>query len=279
MNKILLVLVSLLFFNSLNSVSQNSDWIPSEYPQLESKMWKIDGKIKYFVDSTMDISTRNEIIHKTKEYIADNLKFINETSFDDSLYLIIIRDRNEMEKYVGGRFAGITYIKDEIIPVNHIYSIYKKGDNPLKHELMHLVSLNKWGKTTGAFVSWLSEGLAMLADPSLDNCEDHTFEEKYVYFLQNNKLLSAKELIFSMHDFVMPELKIFYAQSACIVDYLLRHYGMDKVKQQWISRIERFEEIFGLSFDELIIKINNELNQKYPNAIEFDWEKFNQRSF
>lgn len=269
----------LLLSHCSNLRVQENEWIPSEYPELKSKIWKVEGKHKYFVDSAMHISQRNEIIKLTKEYIADNLKLINETSYDDSLYVVIARDRDEMKKYFGRRYAGVTIMKNSSVPVNVIYSIYGKGDSPLKHELMHLVSLSKWGETIDNIrLSWLTEGLAILADPDLDNCEARTFEEKYVCFSQTDRLLGAKELCYPPSEYEMPKIKIAYAQSAYIVEYLIQNYGLDKIKQQWQSKMESFEEIFGLSFDELILTINNELNQKYPDPIDLDWEKFNQRT-
>lgn len=260
--------------------AQNDGWIPSGYPKLGSKVWKTDGKIKYFVDSTMHISQRNEIIRKTKEYIADNLKFINESNFEDSVYLLITRDRNEIKKYIGIGYAGVTIIKNNDIPVNQVYSIYTEEHNPLKHELMHLVSFNKWGEVTDNIkLSWLIEGLAILADPDMDNRENCTFEEKYAYFLQTNNLLNSKDLMYPPSEYEMPKLKIAYNQSAYIVEYLIENYGLNRIKQQWKSGMECFQDIFGLTFDELILKINNELNQKYPALINLDWEKFNQRNY
>lgn len=273
-----LFLLSLLSCGSVNA--QENGWFPAGHPRLASKDWKREGNITYFVDSTMHLCQRNEIIHKTKEYIADNLRFINEFNFDDSVYVVITRDRNEMKKYFGRNFGGFAHIKNEYEPFNWIYAIYGKGNSPLKHELMHLVVETKWGEPLDpSRLTWLSEGLAMLADPELDNNEERTFEEKYVYFLQTNRLLSTEDLMLPFSEHKMPQVKIIYAQSAYIVEYLIRNYGMSKVKQMWNTYMVFFESVFGFTFEQLMLDISKELNKKYPDPINLDWDKFNQRGY
>lgn len=279
MERLLTFLILFLLLTSQNIISQNDGWLPTEDPILEGKVWKIDGKIKYHVDSTMQISQRNEIICKTKEYIEDNLKFINESNFDDSVYILIARDRNEIKKYCGYTFSGFFMMKNDLVPVNQVLAVYKNGHSPLKHELMHLVSSNKWGNSSSSKLRWLREGLAMLADPDMDNCEGSTFEEKYVYFLQTKQLFSPEDFMLPFGDHKMPQVKIIYAQSAYIVEYLIKNYGMGKIKELWQNPMNDIEEVFGLTFDELIMKMNTELNEKYPDPIDFHWEKFNQRYF
>lgn len=277
-NIILLSIFSLLIANC-ELLSQDNGWEPSLDSNLLHKVTKMDEKIRYTVDSTMELSQRNEIVRKTKEYIADNLRFIKETNFEDSIWVIIVYDRNEMKKYVNRAVGGIVISKNSFISMDHVLAIHNEGYSSLKHELMHVVSRSKWGDIGGFQLRWLSEGLAMLADPDIDNCESLNFEKKYAYFLQTNKLISTEDLIFSTSDLKMPEVKIFYAQSAYIVEYLLKNYGLDKVKQQWGLPMDSFSEIFGLAFDELISRINTDMREKYPDPVELDWNKFNQRTF
>lgn len=272
-NTTLLFIISLLIANC-EFLCQDNDWKPSMYLTLENKISKIDGKIRYTVDSTMALSDRNELIRKTKRDIVDNLALINESEFNDSLHIVIVRDKDEIKEITGYRVAGLTIAKDEVFPENLILSIYGKNPNPLKHELMHIICRRKWGE---ASVTWLNEGLAILADPSVIDCDNQTFEERYVFFLQNNMLFSSEQLRQSPINYEMPKDKIFYSQSGYIVSYLIDNYGLNKIKELWFSTIDSFHDIFGLSVCELTLKINNELNGKYPNPIEFNREGFNKR--
>lgn len=70
--------------------------------------------------------------------------------------------------------------------------------------------------------------------------------------------------------------RIRYNQSAYLVQYMLDNYGIGKVKELWQGGVEGFENIFGLKIEDMLINIESELNEKYPNPIDFDWDKFEQ---
>ncbi len=260
-----------------------SDWLPAynslqmSNPQLNRMVTKEIGNLRFTVDSTLTIAERNEIRRETNEYIDDCLKIINEKPFNDSIHIYLVPTQNDMKLLLGGRIGGISGLKNSgHLTENTIYSVHGKKHSPLKHEVMHIVSFLKWGRTMSINTTWLEEALAVYACPESLDCDGHTFEERYVYFLQNDKLLSTSSLFDQEMGEESFQYKIFYSQSAFIVGYLIENYGVDKLKKLWQSSDIDFNEIYGITFDGMIQKINSELNKKYPEPIDFNWEGFKQ---
>jgi hypothetical protein len=264
-------------FNTDCFANQYDEWLPLNpllYPGFEGMVSKVDGNIKYTVDSTRNISERNYIIEKIKKNIADNLEMISETGFDDFFHIILFKNRTHMAQLLGAERApgGIAEYKGGYCPENLLYSVYGNEYNPLKHELMHMITFFKWGIERKTDFPWLNEGLAVFANPETFGCDGHSLEERYAYFMKSGKLQEWDSLFFSAK---LPENKIAYGQAGYLVKYLYRNYGVEKIKLLWKSSLENFEEIYGLSFEKMIEKINDEINKKYPNRISFNWDDFN----
>lgn len=258
---------------------QPDDWLPAynppslSRPEIDEMVTKDVDNIRFTLNSAISIEERNNIIVKTKEYIAQNLALINESEFDDYFELMLVRNRAEMAKYFGGSIGGQAVAKSEDNE-NLIYCIYGDKYSPLKHELMHIVTMCKWGYNAGVQPEWLVEGMAVFANPEVYSCDGHTLEERYIYFLQTGKLLSSEALIKFPEWKEVYENKLSYNQSAYIVSVLFKKYGVEKIKELWQNGMKDFERIYGMTFDKMIENINSELNKKYPNPIEFNWKVF-----
>lgn len=277
MNKIFLLLIVLLLFVSCNLVSQNNYWQPLS-GDVSHSLRKQDHNLKFSVDSTISLSERNDIVARTKRYINQNLELLNESSFNDSIHIIILSDRGQMEKYIGFKYTGIAMPKEGGTPENMIYCVYAPIHSPLRHELMHVISFVKWGYPEDDIqLAWLIEGLATYADPEAENCDGHTFEERYVYFLQNEMLLDLNIPIRFEELSEVAVYKTAYSQSAYIVGALIDEYGIEKIKELWKSGMDNFSKIFGVEFDDKISMINEQLRVKYPKPIEFNSVGFNKR--
>jgi hypothetical protein len=266
-------------FNSDCFANQYDEWLPLNpllYPGFEGMVSKVDGNIRYTVNFTRDIVYRNYIIEKIKRDITDNIKLINESRFDDFLHIILVDNSDEIKKYTGIKAGGQAILKDKMIAehfnVHTIFCVFGEKYSPIKHELMHIIIQTKWGQAFNNS-EWLTEGIASIADPETNDCDGHTYEQRYAYFLQNNKLLDKDKL--KAFPFEWPQIKIAYNQSAFIVEYLFKKYGIEKFKQLWTTGVNNFKKIYGLSFEEILLNINTELNEKYPEPINLDWETFN----
>ncbi|MDR2955240.1 MAG: hypothetical protein LBV43_09185 [Prevotella sp.] len=230
-------------------------------------MTKKVGNIEFIIFSFIDVDVRNEIVEKTKDYIAQNLELINESELESSIQLILVQNREEVKKFTGNRLGGMAHFNSQE-GIHSITSVFNDTVNVLKHELMHAVSVEKWGEY-GSNLLWLTEGLAVFAAPDTEECTGYTLEERYAYLLQNNRLLDISELI------AFPWTRTSYSQAGYIVKYLIERFGVEKLKLFWQSGMDNFEKVYGLKYEEMISEINSELNKKYSSPIGLEWKTFN----
>ncbi|MDU1890053.1 MAG: peptidase MA family metallohydrolase [Dysgonomonas sp.] len=286
MKKILLLTLLSILLHSCKVSERNDCWYQSWEKELENKVYKQGNNFRYLFCEDTDIRQRNKLIDDCNKYVMDNLRIINESEYKKLTNIIFVRDYDEMFKYVNEKLAGtIICAENTSTNQNFVFCLYEDGKaTSLKHELMHIISYQKWGEVIGGTpLIWLSEGLAMYADPTI-YCNENSFEKIYAVLMQNNKLLSTHSLIEDFRggnpnnkDFDYVRILISYNQSAYIVQYMIDNYGIDKIKQLWQSGMDDFEKIFGLKFEDMTSEIEKELNRKYPNPIEFNWEKFYKR--
>ncbi|MEA4919292.1 hypothetical protein, partial [Proteiniphilum sp.] len=158
---------------------------------------KKEGNLFFSFPKTVNRSERKEVANTTRDLIAKSLEFINETSLEDSILIVLVPTLKDMEYFIGDPIAGISapknydnYPEDYNINISHLYAVYKQEHNTLGKGIMDMVSTLKWGQPK-SYTFWLVEGLATLFSPETLDCDGHTFEERYVYFLQSGKLLAT----------------------------------------------------------------------------------------
>ncbi|WP_108821341.1 hypothetical protein [Dysgonomonas sp. Marseille-P4361] len=249
---------------------QPDDWL-FIYDQngLGKLMSKEVDSIQFIISLDIDVGKGDEIVEKTKAYIAQNLELINESGLESSMHLVLVDSREEVEKVLGGKQAGLAQFNAEE-KIHSIVAVYNDlFPSALKHELMHAISIEKWGKQSPDLL-WVAEGLAVFAAPEAEECTGYTLEERYVYLLQQNKLWDVNHL------FTSSWTRTEYTQAGYIVKYLIEKFGIKKLKKLWQTGMKDFEEIYGLNFEEIINNINENLYQRYPNQMELDWDTFNE---
>ena len=138
---------------------------------------------------------------------------------------------------------------------------------PIIHETMHMIAMEKWGFPPEDNL-WLNEGLATYA---ADQCNGYTVREVYSYLRAHDMTLPMDSLL---DGFYHRNEMIAYHQSACIVQYLLKHYGVEKFGTLWQEGSTSFAQIYGMSFPELVARIDADVAEAYPNGVEIDWETF-----
>lgn len=276
--KNILILLLLTTFISCHYASSEKEWQQSSIPQMAYKVSKMDGNIRYTVDSTMPLEKREELIKKTKQYIAENLEIIEEKELKDSIHIITAKDLDEMEqKLVWERCAGKAFtFKEEGVPEYYIFFVFSPEYNVLKHELMHMVAALNWGQCKSGF--WMREGIPVFAEPETYSSDGYTLEERYLYYLQTDQLFEEKDLMEYIHTGDLFQTKRIYNQSGYLVSVLYEKYGIEKLKQLWQSDMDDFEKIYGVTFAQMIEKINTDLNEKYPEKVDFDEERMRNRS-
>jgi len=265
MNKIILAILTIFAVISCNDnkVSKKNEIGKDEWTKITTEKKTIKN-ITYFFPSEIDFKRRNSAIKECQQSIEENLKLIEETKFDNKFDIEILRSREEMLKYGGMAAQGLALPESDVM-----FTLLKDGKNsPIKHELMHMITMYKWGNPSISS-TWMNEGLATY---SAGTCFEYSLEEIYKYFIQSEKLISTEKLA---TDFYGNPDMIAYTQSAFICKFLIDNYGISKFKKLWKSGYGKFKEIYGFDSKTLENTITEFINKKYPKDINFDWEKFN----
>jgi Peptidase MA superfamily len=233
----------------------------------ENQVLKTIENIEFtFPSEGYSFEKKDSLITECLEAIKNNSELINISNFKDTLYIRFLSNRDEMKKYTGSKSAG--YAKPWINTV-YIMASGKPGEvkAPIKHELMHMVSLMRW-EYPPQNLTWMVEGLATYAE---NNCNGYNVQQIYRYLLENKMLLPIDSIASSFYD--KPEM-IAYHESAYIVEYLITNYGMEKFKKLWKEGFDNFEKIYLLPIEQVMAEIEKKLIEKYPKIPDINWEVF-----
>lgn len=255
MKKIFFALIILIISNNING--QNKEWekVTREHKTIEN--------ITYFFNSNVPIKERESDIELCQKSIKEDLELINEKEYKKVIEIEFLASRKEMLKYSGYGAQGLAIFERDII-----FMLHKTQNSPIKHEMMHMISMNKWGDTAESS-HWMNEGLATYAGGT---CSKYSLEEIYQYYIQSEKLIPMNTIA---NDFYSASDMITYTQSAFLAKYLIDKYGFDKFSKLWKEGYNNFNKIYGFEFTEMQNQIKSELKIKYPKEIEFNWEEFN----
>jgi len=243
-----------IFLFAVNLHAQDNSW------KKITKEQKIIKNIIYTFPSEVTKDDRKDYIQLCEKSIAENLAILNETNFTNKMDIEFLNSRDEMLKYTGRSAQGRAMYQS-----NAMFSLLTKN-SPIKHELMHMIATYKWGDSADY---WIDEGLATYSGGT---CSNYSLEDIYQYYIQSGKLIPIESL--TSDDFGKFNDMISYTQSAFIVKYLLDNYGHTKFKKLWLEGFKNFKNIYGVEFQVVQSKIDNELKVKYPNGVIFNWEEF-----
>lgn len=256
-------LTNLLLILSFYSCIAQKKVINDENWNKISTETKTINNITYYFPSEVEIPRRNLAIEECQKAIEENLKLIEEKEFNNIIDVEFLRSRKEMLKYGGMAAQGLALPESDVL-----FSLLKDKGSPIKHEMMHMITMYKWGIPPTSS-TWMNEGLATYSDAT---CLKYPLEEIYKYFIQSNKLIAMDKL---SQDFYKNPDMIAYTQSAFICKFLIDNYGISKFKELWKSGYEKLNEIYGFDSNTLEKTLKDYINKKYQKDINFDWEEFN----
>lgn len=181
---------------------------------------------------------RNKLIDECFDAIESNSCLIKLINYNEAITVCFLTSRQEMKRYTGMAASGIVLVEPKILH-GLVNEDPKEVKPPIKHELMHMISMTTWGYP-GQDSNWMNEGLAALA---ANNCNGYNDEQIYRYLAEKNMLTSVDSLTASFYK--QPEM-IAYHQAACIVQYLLANYDVEKFKYLWKQGFASFEKIYSM---------------------------------
>jgi len=234
---------------------------------VDKQLTKTVGKISFtFPSIGYAYDNRNKLVEECLQAIKSNIALIKLTHYTDTISIQFLTSRQEMKKYTGMTPSGIALVQSKILYVV-ANGDPKEVKPPIKHELMHMISMTTWGYPRQDS-NWMNEGLAALAE---NNCNGYNDEQIYRYLLDKNMLISMDNLTTSFYK--QPEM-IAYHQAAFIVQYLLNKYGVEKFKDLWSQGFDAFGKIYNISFSQVKADISTQAKQDYPSAPSISWNTF-----
>lgn len=226
----------------------------------------IDNFTFVFPTKGYAFDNRDELAKECVENIKSNYELIELPGYGDTVSIRFLTSRQEMEKFTGLSVAGFVNAH-----TNTVFIVTNEDANevkpPIKHELMHLVSMTTWGYPASSSI-WMNEGLAAFAE---NNCNGYNDEQIYSYLLENGMLISIDSLT---NDFYGQPEMVAYHQSAYIVQYLLDNYSTKQFKELWMNGFPAFEKIYSISFTQVQTEINKLIKQIHPVAPDIKWDSF-----
>jgi hypothetical protein len=208
---------------------------------------------------------RQELIQACLDGEKHDLEILQLPAFADSFTIRFLDSRQEMNRFVGHPNGGTTLTQPFMI-IYLVVNAQEQGP-PIPHEIMHMISAVNWGNPDPTSL-WMNEGLAAF---SQNSCNGFTDEQIYRYFAANRMLLPIDSLANAFYQ--EPEM-ITYHQAGWMVGYLLKHYGVGKLRDLWQQGLFHFNAIYGTSFSHMEADIKAAAERDYPKAPEIDWTSF-----
>ena len=269
--------------NDWEGMFENGNYIPTRNSMIDTTYFNktTDWEQKSIVTKQIDnlyftfpsegyaYDNRKRYVEKCLEAIKANSEIINVPEFTEFTKIKFVDSKKDMLLYAGlfvsGGVANLWTRSVHVMISNEGSESEELVKAPIKHELMHMVSMTAWGASPQNN-NWLNEGLATYA---ANNCSGYNVAEIYRYFLAENMLISIDSLT---SDFYKEEEMVAYHQSAYIVEYMISNYGIEKLEKFWKSGFSSFESIYGFSFLQMETDINKNIVEKYPKPTDIDWE-------
>jgi len=253
-------ILALLYFSCRSGERKAGDKASDEKPV------EIPGNISFvFPPSGYAHDHRQELIQACLDGITHDLRIINQHAFTDTFTIRFLESRQEMKLYVGIPASGVTLLQPQKI-IYYVINEKEKGA-PIDHELMHMISQADWGYPDRTSL-WMNEGLAAF---SQNICNGYNDEQIYRYFADSRMLLPIDSLVNQFYQ--EPEM-IAYHQAGCLVEYLLRKYGVEKFRDLWQQGFYNFNKIYGTPFSRMEEDIKATAERDYPKPPGIEWKSF-----
>jgi hypothetical protein len=227
---------------------------------------KVDNVSFTFPSKGYAYDNRNRFVKECLQAIKSNTALLKLPGYSDTIRIQFLGSRQEMKQYTGMTPSGLALVQPKIL------YIVANGDPkevkpPIKHELMHMISMTTWGYPAQDS-NWMNEGLAAYAE---NNCNGYNDEQIYRYLSGKGMLIPMSALTTTFYR--QPEM-VAYHQAAYIVQYLLSSYGVDKFKDLWSQGFASFEKIYGISFKQVQRDMNKTAEKDYTTLPNIDWNTF-----
>lgn len=198
-----------------------------------------------------------DLFHEAQFHVTELRTILGADAAHVEIYVYPDQDRKKL--WFGG---GGTDITDVVTPSIHI--IARRGPHPtLRHELVHALSSHIAFHGLGFHPNMaLTEGLAVALAPSR---RTRSLDEASAAMLHQNRLPAASDLMSPM--FWTQSGSRAYTAAGSLLQFLIRSYGIDPVKEIYAGR--QLSSIGQKSWSEVLEEWQSELLSRYPYRKDF----------
>ncbi len=177
---------------------------------------------------------------RAAEARAADLRLLGAASDTAHLELIALDSREAMRPFVGGAPGGWAEAAQSAV----LFVTNDGARAPLRHELMHVLSWQRWGAPSG---HWVSEGLAMHA---VGRCHGHDLHAMAASLAADGGLVPLAELP-RRFDVAGDTGVARYTQAGSVVRHVAETYGLARLRALWRGGLASAPRTLGVGVAEL----------------------------
>jgi hypothetical protein len=160
--------------------------------------------------------------------ITHNQDILATASYDRPIDVFLVDGRDEMRDLMGQPYGSTSDALGSTI----ILAKYGTSTWVMRHELMHVLSINLWGVPPEP-AAWVREGIATFAGGP---CATYNLHDIAAKLAQTRQLLPLNELI---HNFYRHIDLITYLQSGSLFQYIFETRGQRYARDMWELGLEK----------------------------------------
>jgi hypothetical protein len=178
----------------------------------------------YFVPDSYARTHRDSLLERLPGALAHARELIDAPPLEGPIDLFFIENRAEMAELIGASATGFAEASTRtvLLVTNPEWRAFER------HEIMHVVAGQTWGSPAPGS-AWLQEGLAQAAD---GRCAGYSNVDVMLALTRRHGWIPLDVMLTRFR--AQPDLRA-YLQAAAFVDYLLRRFGPEPLRELWGS--------------------------------------------
>jgi len=232
-----------------------SKWPPSPEVLLGHKAfsWRTHETVDFWIHYEVSSFAEKELgllsmLHAVA--MPGMLELIGEPAYPHKIHIFAVENHARMKLLIGHEGNGQAFPEHNTILC--VFSEKTKAGGA--HELMHVISNNRWGSVPFQDRIWLDEGLACYAE---DKCyRDHKAWAQDMHALSkglrdSGRLIPLEQLTAGFTNWASVSTEISYPEAGSFVRFLYERYGREKLKTLWQAPQPDMRRVYGKSLAEL----------------------------
>jgi hypothetical protein len=171
---------------------------------------------------------------------AADLEWLGTSDDGPPLELLFVGTREQMRPFTGGTPGGSAQPDERAA----LLVAPAAGRPALRHELMHVLSWQRWGTPGG---QWLSEGVATAA---VGGCHGHSLHAIAAAIIRDGRHVPVAEL---RRAFVVAGDRgiTYYIEAGSLAEYVRERFGRDGLRRLWATGLRGVQASLGVDQAEL----------------------------